>query len=74
VRATDNVIEGVDYGVVFATGPDVGRGVIARNRILGARKAIVAFAGATPAGDDLLARGAGTEAVPRLLVSGNRTD
>jgi uncharacterized secreted repeat protein (TIGR03808 family) len=75
VRAVDNVIEGADFGVVFATGPDVGEGTIARNRILSARKAaVIAFAGAAPVGGDLLARSARAEAFPRLTVSDNSTE
>jgi len=74
VRVEDNFIQDADYGIVFATGPDVGSGVIAGNRIFGSRKAAIsAFAGPEPVGGDLLAPGGGGRH-PRLVVSGNQTE
>jgi len=72
VRVEDNYIEGVDYGIVFATGPGAGEGVIARNRIVGARKAAVsAFAGNEAVGGDLLRAEGKREAFPKLTLSDN---
>ena len=75
VRAEDNVIEGADYGIVFAIGPEVGEGLIARNRIVGSRKAAVAaFASIWPASADLMGPGARPQDFPRLTMSGNRLE
>jgi len=58
VRAEDNRLENLDYGIVMATGADAGRAVIARNRITGARKAaIAATAGPTFLPGDLATTG-----------------
>ncbi|MFY9834512.1 MAG: TIGR03808 family TAT-translocated repetitive protein [Methylocystis sp.] len=70
LRAEGNAISGADYGIAFATGPRVGDGVIASNKIAGSRKAaIVAMAGPRVLEGDLLAPGA--RSFPRLRVEGN---
>jgi len=72
VRAEDNVIEGADYGIVFAVGEGVGEGMILRNRIRRSRKAaMTAFAYITPASGDLMAPSAKTDAFPRLVIRDN---
>ncbi len=72
MRVEDNVVEGADYGVGFANGPDAGESRILRNRIIGARKAaICAFAGPAPVGGDLLHGVARMQDYPRLTLEGN---
>jgi uncharacterized secreted repeat protein (TIGR03808 family) len=53
VRAESNTLLDNVYGVVFATGEGVGEGIIARNKIIGSKKAaIAAMAGSTVLPDD----------------------
>jgi uncharacterized secreted repeat protein (TIGR03808 family) len=71
IRAEGNTLIGPDYGFVFATGEGAGLGVIAGNKIAGARKAVIAAA----AGENLLpgdvsAPGAAAK-YPRLVVRDN---
>jgi uncharacterized secreted repeat protein (TIGR03808 family) len=74
LRAEGNTIIGADYGVVFATGEGVGAGVIARNKISGARKAaIAATAGPAFLPGDVAQPGAAAK-YPRLTVEGNSVE
>lgn len=73
LRAEGNRIEGLDYGFAFATGDGAGDAVIARNSILGSRKAaIAATAGLNFLPGDVAEAGAARN-YPRLRVEDNKT-
>lgn len=73
LRAEDNYLDGLDYGIAFATGDGAGNAIIKHNTITASRKAAV---GAT-AGLNFLAGDVAEVGVahkyPRLLVEDNRT-
>lgn len=71
LRAEENDISGVDYGVVLATGDGVGEALVARNRILASKGAVVAAAGMNFLPGDLTKPGAAF--YPRLTVRDNQT-
>lgn len=71
LRAEDNEISGVDYGVVFATGDSVGEATIIRNRIQARKAAVIASAGMHFFPEDLTKPGAKT--YPRLTLRDNET-
>jgi hypothetical protein len=72
LRVEDNKVKGADYGIGFATGPSVGEGFIARNKISGSRKAaIAAMAGPAFVGGDLLGASGIEKKYPRLLLRDN---
>lgn len=71
IRAEGNTLIGVDYGFVFATGEGAGLGVIAGNKITGARKAVIAAAaGPNLLPGDVSAPGAAAK-YPKLVVRDN---
>lgn len=73
LRAEGNRIEGLDYGLAFATGEGAGDAVIAHNSVLGTRKAaIVATAGLNFLPGDVAEPGAARN-YPRLRVEDNKT-
>jgi uncharacterized secreted repeat protein (TIGR03808 family) len=71
LRAEDNDISGVDYGVVVATGDGAGEATILRNRIAARTAAVIASAGMTFMPDDLTRPGAAIP--PRVTIRDNRT-
>lgn len=71
LRAEDNEISGVDYGVVFATGESVGDATVARNRIRARKAAVIASAGMHFFPEDLTKPGAKT--YPLLTLRDNET-
>ena len=74
LRAEDNQITRADYGIGFATGLRVGEGLIARNKIIGSRKAAIsAMAGPAFIGGDLLGAAGAEKKYPRLLLRENQT-
>jgi hypothetical protein len=71
LRAEDNDISGVDYGVAVATGDGAGEASILRNRIAARTAAVIATAGMTFLPDDLTRPGAAIP--PRVTIRDNRT-
>ncbi len=71
LRAEDNEISGVDYGLVLATGAGAGDAAILRNRIQARKAAVAAAAGATLLPGDLTKAGAASD--PRVTIEGNET-
>ncbi|QGM46882.1 TIGR03808 family TAT-translocated repetitive protein [Methylocystis heyeri] len=74
IRVEDNEVVGADYGVGFATGRNVGTGMIVRNKITASRKAaICAMAGPSFIGDDLLGP-KGDKIWPGLILRDNSVE
>ncbi len=69
LRAEDNEISDVDYGVVFATGEGAGDSAILRNRIQARKAAVIAAAGMNFLPGDLTK--AGAKPYPRVTIRGN---
>ncbi|MEK4032744.1 TIGR03808 family TAT-translocated repetitive protein [Methylocystis sp. IM3] len=72
LRAEDNEISGVDYGVVFTTGEGAGEAAILRNRIHARKAAAIAAAGMDFLPGDLARPGA--KRYPRVRIDGNEVE